>query len=389
MPEIFVQKATDILIRNDVGIGLKASQDNPDILVRDALMSTLGLCASKDDHLVRIAKKCIISASKYQKFTGQLPNKITPDERRVCFGEGGCIDSSLWYPIAARNYFIHTRDLGFLREQHRKVEHALSWAISLDQNNDWMIETNAGSDWTDVLLRSGRVLYNNVLLYKALKDADEISNVLGKEEKFAWIAENLKEQINLFMWPTKDSLAEVRAHYGHTGLDKDVETVMINEKNERRFYLAELGYRTYDPRFDSFANILAILFDVAPKDRKESIFNAIKLQSIDAPYPVKVLDPPISKYDPFWNQYFRWTDTPHLQEPGNYHNGGIWPFAGGFYIAALKKEKKPFTREFDGLAKSCEQDNWRFSGWLSSDGRPQGFREETKSAAMLLYAHYC
>ena len=54
-------------------------------------------------------------------------------------------------------------------------------AIGLDQNADWLIETNEGADWMDMLLRSGRVLYDNVLLYKALKDTDEILSILNLE----------------------------------------------------------------------------------------------------------------------------------------------------------------------------------------------------------------
>ena len=166
MPEIFIQKATEILLKNELKIGIRAGLDHPDIVARDALISTLGLSASKDERLINLARRCITTVSKYQKFTGQLPNKITPDEKKVCFGEGGCVDVSLWYPIAVWNYFRQTRDLAFLKEHQKKIEHAMSWAICLDQNNDWMIETNLGSDWTDTLLRSGRVLYDNVLLYK-------------------------------------------------------------------------------------------------------------------------------------------------------------------------------------------------------------------------------
>ena len=216
-----------------------------------------------------------------------------------------------------------------------------------------------------------------------------MNRFLGKDEKWSWIAENLREHINLFLWPTTESLEEVRTRYGHIGLDKDVETVMSNEKGERNFYLAELGFRTYDPRFDAFANILAVLFGVAPKDRREKILNAVKSQNVDSPYPIKVLNPPISRYDPFWNQYFRWTDKPFLQDPGNSHNGGVWPFAGGFYIAALKKEKRPFMKEFDSLVSSCDIDDWKFPEWISASGNSGGSKDQTVSAAMLLYAHYC
>jgi glycogen debranching enzyme len=388
MDDIFLQKAKDILIKNDIGIGIKAGDYYPDLWGRDVLISSLGMVASKDKELVDLARRSIETISKYQKFTGQIPNKICPAEKKVCFGEGGCIDSSLWYPISVLNYYKQTKDLDFLKNHFLKMKKAINFVLCLDQNNDWLIETNEGSDWMDLLIRSGRVLYDNVLLYKALRDMGQICKILKKDGKYEFVAENLRESINLFFWPTEGKLEDIKEKYGHTGIEKDVETVLFNQKEERNIYITDLGFRKYDPRFDSFANILAILFDVADLKKKEKILKYIEKEKVDEPYPIKVLYPPIYKDDPFWDFYFRWTELPYLQEPGNYHNGGIWPFVGGFYVAALKKEEKPFKKIFNNLVKSCELNNWRFSEWLNSKGEPCGSANQSWSAALLLYAYY-
>jgi len=386
--EIFVQKAKEIILKNEIQIGIKAGDYYPDFWVRDALISSLGMSLSGDEKLVELARRSIDTSSKYQKFTGQIPNKISQDEKKVCFGEGGCVDSSLWYVIAVLNFFNVTKDLNFLKKHYNKINKAVNWVLSLDQNNDWLIETNEGSDWMDLLLRSGRVLYDNVLLYKALIDADNINKIFGKEERFKFIAENLKESINLFFWPTEKNLNKIKEKYLFTGIEKDVETVLRNLRGDREFYLADIGFRKFDPRFDSFANLLTVLFDVADENKKMKILNHIENEKINEPYPLKVLHPPILKYDPFWNFYFRWSELPYLQEPGNYHNGGIWPFVGGFYVATLKKEKKPYEKEFDKLIESCKLGNWRFSEWLNSNGKIMGSANQSWSSAMLLYAYY-
>ena len=386
--EIFVQKAKEIILKNEIQIGIKAGDYYPDFWVRDALISSLGMSLSGDEKLVELARRSIDTSSKYQKFTGQIPNKISQDEKKVCFGEGGCVDSSLWYVIAVLNFFNVTKDLNFLKKHYSKINKAINWVLSLDQNNDWLIETNEGSDWMDLLLRSGRVLYDNVLLYKALIDADNINKIFGKEERFKFIAENLKESINLFFWPTEKNLNKIKEKYLFTGIEKDVETVLRNLRGDREFYLADIGFRKFDPRFDSFANLLTVLFDVADENKKMKILNHIENEKINEPYPLKVLHPPILKYDPFWNFYFRWSELPYLQEPGNYHNGGIWPFVGGFYVATLKKEKKPYEKEFDKLIESCKLGNWRFSEWLNSNGKIMGSANQSWSSAMLLYAYY-
>ncbi len=385
--DLFIEKAKEIILNNKIDNGVRAGYYYPEFWIRDALISTLGMVASGDKNLIEMARRTINVASKYQKFTGQIPNKISSGDK-VCFGEGGCVDSSLWYPITVLNFYKSTKDLNFLRDHYKKINNALNWALCLDQNNDWLIETNEGSDWMDLLLRSGRVLYDNVLLYKALKDADEISAIFGKEEKFGWIAENLKESINLFFWPSKNNLEKIKEDYGHTGIEKDIEILGAELDKERNYYLADLGFRKFDSRFDSFANLLAVLFDVADDDKKNKILNYIETEKIDEPYPLKVLHPPIQRNDPFWNFYFRWSELPYLQEPGNYHNGGVWPFVGGFYIATLKKEGRLFEKKFDKLVESCKLENWRFSEWLNSEGKPMGSANQSWSAAMLLYAYY-
>ena len=45
--------------------------------------------------------------------------------------------------------------------------------------------------------------------------------------------------------------------------------------------------------------------------------------------------PPVQPGDPDWRDYYS-----ELNLPNRYHNGGIWPFIGGFYVAALVKAGK-------------------------------------------------
>jgi glycogen debranching enzyme len=388
MPEQFIQKAAELLLKNDIGIGIKAGYYYPDLWSRDALISCLGLCASGDERLIEIARASVDTLSGAQKFTGQIPNKVSPDLKKVCFGEGGCVDSSLWYPIAALEIYNATKDKDFLAAHSKKIDRAMVWAIGLDQNNDWLIETNEGSGWSDVLVRSGRVLYDNAVLYKALKSADEARKIIGKEERWGWIAENTKEAMNLFFWPTKDNLERIRSEHCFSGVSMDMETVMHSYCKDPEYYIADLGFRKYDPRFETLGNLLAVLFGVADRSKSRSIISYIEREGVARPYPIKSLNPVISKGDPFWSFYFRWSELPFLQEPGNYHNGGIWPFIGGFYVAALKKSGLPFQRVFDKLAESCALGGWRFSEWLNANGEPQGSAEQSWSAAMLLYSNY-
>ena len=385
--EEFIEKAKEVLLKNKTNIGIIAGNYYREFWLRDFLISSLGMIISEDKELIKVVKKGLETVARHQKFTGQLPNKISLDEKKVCFGEGGCVDSSLWYPIIILSLFKIEEDFNFLKKHLKKVNMAVKWAICLDQNNDFLIETNEGADWMDLLIRSGRVLYDNVLLYKALKDTAEINSILGSDEDFNFFAENLREAINLFLWPDRKNLNKIKEEYGFSRIDADFE-IAANSIPKANYYLADLGFRKFDPRFDTLGNLLAVIFDVADEEKKDKILGFIEKEKLFEPYPVKALHPPISLEDQCWNFYFRPTELPYLQKPGNYHNGGIWPFIGGFYIVALKKENKPWKDKFYKLVESCRLGNWRFSEWLSANGEPNGSANQSWSASALLYSWY-
>ncbi len=54
------------------------------------------------------------------------------------------------------------------------------------------------------------------------------------------------------------------------------------------------------------------------------------------PYPIRVLDPPYKEgEDGFDVAFNRKVPVQHRSDAYNYHNGGVWPFVGAFYVMAL------------------------------------------------------
>jgi len=377
------EKAKEILLKNSCKYGLLASgQYYRDIWGRDALISCLGLIASKDERLMEIAKRSIDTLAKFQRETGQLPNKVSPDLKKVGYGEGGCIDASLWYPIAVLNFTLATGDYEFLEKHKKRIKKAVEFAKAQDVNGDFLLEIYDGSNWNDVLIRSGRVLTTNALFYASLSASEKIL-----EEKDYWKIK-LKENFNLLLWPKKENLERVRKEFGYSYIVKDFEFALRD--GEKPYFFAEVGFRKYDSRFDVFGNVLAILFKVYDEEEKrEKIMEEVERRRLDQPYPIKCLDPPIFENDFFRPFYFRQNDLPFLEEPGNYHNGGIWPFIGGFYILTLPKEKA--KEKLERLIEACKLNNWSFPEWISAkDFKPYGSKFQSWSAAMLLASiEYC
>ena len=105
-----------------------------------------------------------------------------------------------------------------------------------------------------------------------------------------------------------------------------------------------------------------------------------------------VLFPYIKPQDPDWRQRYE-----KYNQPGEYHNGGIWPFVCGFYIAALVAAKRYHLAEqklvtLAELVKPARQADveFGFNEWIrAQDGTPQGEDWQSWSAAMYLYAAAC
>ena len=103
--------------------------------------------------------------------------------------------------------------------------------------------------------------------------------------------------------------------------------------------------------------------------------------------PVRAVCRPIRRHSKLWRPYM----LRHRQNlPWRYHNGGIWPMIGGFWVLALcaSGAARPAARALIDLARANALDDWRFNEWL--DGRtlePRGMPRQSWNAAAFLMAH--
>jgi hypothetical protein len=165
-----------------------------------------------------------------------------------------------------------------------------------------------------------------------------------------------------------------------------VETELV----ERPFYLPYMAFRDYADRLDTLGNLLAILFGVADQAKADKILDYIHGCGLDEPFPVRALYPPLQPGDKDWRDYYR---VRNLNQPHHYHNGGAWPFIGGFYVAALVQAGRhaEAERQLERLATMNRQGRsheWEFNEWChGASGRPMGYAGQSWSTAMYLFAH--
>jgi len=72
-----------------------------------------------------------------------------------------------------------------------------------------------------------------------------------------------------------------------------------------------------------------------------------------------------------------------------YHNGGVWPMVGAFWICALVEcgQLVQARNELLKLARACAVRNWDFTEWLHGKTlAPRGMRGQSWNAAAFLIA---
>lgn len=158
---------------------------------------------------------------------------------------------------------------------------------------------------------------------------------------------------------------------------------------EKPYYLPRVGFREFGSAFDVFGNTLAVLTGVADRAKSARILDYAHASGADHPYPFKAFSPPPYPGERDWREYFR---SRNLNLPHQYHNGGIWPFLGGFYVVALVETGRgaQAVAQLGLLAEAVRQGvnaEWEFNEWHHGvTGRPMGHPLQAWSAGLYLYA---
>ena len=115
------------------------------------------------------------------------------------------------------------------------------------------------------------------------------------------------------------------------------------------------------------------------------IVEFIKRAGINKPYPIKVLYPPIYPGEADFKEYM----TKGRQNyPWQYHNGGIWPFVGGYWVMLLASfDTLNALDELEKLAHANSLNNFEFNEYLHGEhGTPMGVAYQSWNMSMFIAA---
>lgn len=250
------------------------------------------------------------------------------------------------------------------------------------------------SDWMDMMAVSGRGLYINCLYYQALRSAATFAEVFdepGTKEFYIERSALVKQRLQEWFWVD----IEKQSIYEDDFLNEELNILYGHKQallRYRPYFLPYIGFRRAGTWFDTLGNLLSILFGIADDAQTAQILDYIRQIGGNTPHPAKAMYPTLHPGDVDWRDYYL---NKNLNLPDQYHNGGIWPFIGGFYIAALVKAKrmKEAEEQMEKLAlvnKKGKLTDWEFNEWFHGvSGEPMGHEYQAWSAGMYLYASEC
>lgn len=319
--------------------------------IRQALMGSVDLLRSR------------------QAPSGVIPNNVDAASLRPNFR--AYADGGLWWIIGSN----------ILCPDPETTGKVLAWYDCQDVDQSGLLSMQESADWQDLFCTRGKGLYLNCLYILALESA-------GRHEQAAAV----RECINRYFWYRGDG--DLLPHVRHTFSSESVEAQdslgrkrWLPEKHSlvhEVYFLPWLGFRACGEWFDMLGHMLAILAGVPDAEQTAAIFEFIERYRLGR-FPARAIYPEIQPGDPDWRDYYGM-----LNLPGQYHNGGVWPFIGGFYVAALIR-----SRRFDEAEEALNNlailnISGGFNEWHHGHtGEPMGVRDQAWSAGMYLFAYEC
>jgi len=346
------------------GLPRTAGWGYPEPYTRDLMFSIFGIAVSNNQELINSFRYVLETLAKNQTEHGHIPSLVHDKEDR------GASDTTPLFLLGTGIFRKLTGEHNFL--QHA-VQKAMTWMEYQSPSDRYLVAQQPTSDWRDEQWVTGYGLFVNTLTYSYLR-------LLGQRGK----ADKIHREMKRFTITGK-----VLHRHVHEGL-------VVKHKP----YYAFWSYKIYSSeRFDLLGNSLAILSGIASPSRTEEMISWIEeeCENMKKNGDVAVDLPPnffpfIKPGDPDWLPRYKMFNM-----PGEYHNGGIWPFISGFYIAALVAARKYRLAEeklsvLTNIVKTSSNKNldFGFNEWLKAqDGQPMGQDWQTWSAAIYLYAAKC
>jgi len=345
------------------GLPRTAGWGYPEPYTRDLMISALGSLATGNEELADALRRTLLALATNQTPRGHIPSLAHNSVAR------GASDTTPLFLFGLALYRRSANQPEFLNEAAQK---ALKWMHYQSADDKVMVSQLPTSDWRDEQWVMGYGLYVNTLVYADLM-------LYGENES----ACQLRKLMNNSAVRGEENNPE---HEGFRVPSKP--------------YYALYSYKLLSSdRFDLLGNSLAILTGIASPSRARNLVAWVEAECVAMrEHRDLVVDLPPCLFPYILPHHTDWRPRyERFNQPGEYHNGGVWPFVCGFYVAACVAAGRMglATRNLLALTELLKpwhenETEWGFNEWIKAQtGQPSGQDWQTWSAALYLYAAGC
>ncbi len=207
------------------------------------------------------------------------------------------LDSNALLVIALLNYVDRSGDDALAERHWGSLQRAMGWFDAFILDQDGLLQQGAYADWADSIARTGRVLYTNIVYWKALKEMAAFAERTAKSEKAGF--------------------------YGQ-------KAAGVGGAIQAHFWRADLGYYVTSEDYDNLSssgNLMAIAWGLAGAQKAGSILDAMDRFAMADPVPTKPVFPPYPRSSVAIEN--------RLGRLAYYHNNAAWLWLGAWHVIAL------------------------------------------------------
>ena len=371
------RRSVELLKKNLTPAGILAATPGPAakergyaaVFGRDAAVCAIGMAVSGDKMLEQAAAAGLHTLAEHQAPNGQIAKFVDLHKQEADFWYLGCIDSTLWWLIALALLDGRPRGGSLRRRYAKRIKLAVQWLLCQEHQRFFLLQQNEASDWADIMPRSGFVLYSNALWYF-------VKRLYGIAH-----ARETRENFNGLFHPFSARIAQYRRA-------RLLNDYVLRRGRDRDLYLSFVNFSFFGEEGDVFGNVLAVLLGLARGRASRRTLDALAKAHVNVPYPMRAVTHPIKQESYLWRPYMARHRQNHVWQ---YHNGGIWPMVGGFWVAALAAAGRHGQArvELVKLARACALGDWAFMEWLHGKTlAPRGMPGQSWNAAAFLMAQH-
>jgi len=324
---------------------------------KDALEVFLLTQSPEGQFPVKIHSTHFLERYLYSLFNREQPVDRPIVPRYITAHNTISLDGNSLLIIAILNYARRTGDYNFVRQYWDNLKNALAWLETYVKESNGLLHQGAFTDWADSVARQGKILYTNVIYWRALLDMAEIAETCGSPEDRRIIGQ---------------------------------KAIVIREAINEHFWRPDLGYYVTSQFFDNLSssgNLLAIVWGLASPEQSHAILDVMRYYGMATPVPTKTVHRAYpKKFIAIENR---------ISGIADYHTYFAWLWLGAWHVIALSRmERMEEARELlynmsrvivrDGAVHEVYRPDGHYAStfWYTSES------PLTWSAGMFVYANH-